>query len=326
VYFINLANVIQIKFAIPFFEIYDNNYPEFGVPVAVRGTVSFKIQDYRRFISLHRLINFSLEDFKNQINDTVKRYVKNHVANAPTQYNISVIQIERALGEINKLVEIELKERLFDDFGVVVTGVDIGAIEIDKTSDGYSELLHITREITTVLREAETADSIERMRIDREEGQYSQRMKTKSENIGAYGLEKQAEVGIKGAEALGKMGENGVGNVNLGDNAGFNPMAMMTGIALGGVVGNNLAGTMNHALHGSLNQGNNPPPIPTATYFVAENGKAIGPFDIETLTQMAMAGRVTKDTLVWTKGMNDWAKAGTVGELNDVFSAVPPSL
>ena len=50
VYFINLSNIIQTKFAVPYFEIYDNNYPEYGVPVAVRGTLSFKIQDYRRYL------------------------------------------------------------------------------------------------------------------------------------------------------------------------------------------------------------------------------------------------------------------------------------
>ena len=43
VYFINLANIIQVKFGVPFFDIYDPRFIDFGVPVAVRGTVSFKI-------------------------------------------------------------------------------------------------------------------------------------------------------------------------------------------------------------------------------------------------------------------------------------------
>ena len=40
-------------------------------------------------------------------------------------------------------------------------------------------------------------------------------MATRQTNIGAYDAEIRGQVGIAGAEALGKMGENGVGNVNL---------------------------------------------------------------------------------------------------------------
>ena len=43
VYFINLARIIQVKFGVPFFDVYDPRFEDFGVPVAVRGTVSFGI-------------------------------------------------------------------------------------------------------------------------------------------------------------------------------------------------------------------------------------------------------------------------------------------
>ena len=55
VYFINLARIIQVKFGVPFFDVYDPRFMDFGVPVAVRGTISFCINDYREFIKLHRL-------------------------------------------------------------------------------------------------------------------------------------------------------------------------------------------------------------------------------------------------------------------------------
>ena len=59
VYFINLAQIVQVKFGVPFFDVYDPRFDDFGVPVAVRGTISFKITDYRQFIKLHRLSNFN---------------------------------------------------------------------------------------------------------------------------------------------------------------------------------------------------------------------------------------------------------------------------
>ena len=43
VYYINLAGIIQIKFAIPYFDVFDPRQPDLGVPVAVRGTVPPKL-------------------------------------------------------------------------------------------------------------------------------------------------------------------------------------------------------------------------------------------------------------------------------------------
>ena len=64
VYFINLSHIIQVKFGVPFFDVYDPRFMDFGVPVAVRGTISFNITDYQKFIKLHRLNSFSLDDFQ----------------------------------------------------------------------------------------------------------------------------------------------------------------------------------------------------------------------------------------------------------------------
>ena len=246
VYFINLARIIQVKFGVPFFDIYDPRFADFGVPVAVRGTVSFSITDYREFIKLHRLNNFQLEDFQQQIRDTVSRYVKDTVANAPAAHNIPVIQIETKTAQINDVVEYDLAERLKENFGVLVSGVDIGAIEIDKNSEGYRQLMAVTKNVAATKIEAETQDYVERLRIQREEGQYAMHKQTQTANIGAFQVEKQADVGIAGAQALGQMGANGAGDVNLGGYGdGFNMAAMMASMAVGGACVQNIAGAMN---------------------------------------------------------------------------------
>ena len=141
-------------------------------------------------------------------------------------------------------------------------------------------------------------------------------------------MEKQAEVGVAGADALGQMGANGAGTVDLGSGGtGFNPAAMMAGMAIGSTVGQNMAGVMNAMMSGMGQQsvGATPPPIPVAAYHVAVNEQAAGPFDIATLTKMATAGQLTADSLVWKNGMAQWAKAKTLDELNFLFAnAVPP--
>lgn len=339
VYFINLAHIIQTKFAVPFFDVYDPRFMDFSVPVAVRGTISFKISDYREFIKLHRLSNFNLDDFQKEIRDTVIRYVKDTVTNAPSANNIPVIQIESKISQINDTVEYYIAERLKEDFGVAVSGVDIGAIDIDKTSDGYHQLMSVTQNVTSATIHAQTAANVkdihdkqridaenyaETLRMQREEAQYAQHKQTQSANFAAFQTEKQADVGIAGAEALGKMGANGSGTINLGEGgAGFNPAAMMAGMALGGAVGQNMAGMMNNMMSG-VNGAAVPPPVPVSAYHVAVNGQATGPFDIPTLSQMAVNGQLDKNTLVWKTGMSEWAKAETIEELKEVLANVIP--
>ncbi|WP_313126649.1 SPFH domain-containing protein [Proteiniclasticum ruminis] len=343
VYLINLARIIQVKFGVPFFDVYDPRFDDFGVPVAVRGTISFKIDDYREFIKLHRLNSFNLDNFQKQIRDAVTRYVKDTVANAPSANSIPLVQIETKTAQINDVIEYDIAERLKENFGVAVSGVDIGAIELDKSSGGYAQLMAVTKVLTTATVQAQTDAGIknihdkqrieaenyqETLRIQRDEGQYEQHKKTQTANFAAYQTEAQTQVGVAGAEALGQMGSNGAGGVDLGEGgAGFNPAAMMAGMAVGGAIGQNIAGTMNNMMSGTNTQstpGAVPPPIPSTAYHVAVNGQATGPFDFTTLTQMANDGQLTSDSLVWKAAMTQWEKAGTIGELKNIFTVIPP--
>lgn len=346
VYFINLARIIQVKFAVPFFDVYDPRFADFGVPIAVRGTVSFSIADYREFIKLHRLNSFNFDDFQRQIRDAVNRYVKDTVANAPAKHDIPVIQIESKIAQINDVIEYDLSERLKENFGVVVSGIDIGAIEIDKSSDGYRQLMSITKDVTTATIKAETEAKVkdiadkqrieaenyeEMLRVQREEAQYAQRMQTRSANFGAYQTEIQAEVGVASANALGQMGVNGAGTINMGDggSTGFNPAAMMASMAVGGAVGQNIAGAMNGMLSGmgqTMQGGITPPPIPTSAYNVAVNGQATGPFELNVLRQMAMNGQFVASSMVWKAGMTEWVRADSVEELKELFGNVMPPI
>ena len=343
IYFINLARVIQTKFAVPFFDVYDPRFDDFGVPVAVRGTMTFNISDYREFIKIHRLNSFDIEDFQKQIKDSVIRYVKDVVANAPSSNNIPVVQIETKIAQITDVIEYDIKDRLRENFGVEVSGIDISAIEIDKSSEGYVRLMQIKKDVTTATIQAETAAKVkdiadkqrievenyeEVLRIQREETQYAQHKQTQSANMGAFQVEKQAEVGIAGANALGQMGSNGAGDIDLSNGgSGFNMAAMMASMAVGGAVGQNIAGSMNNMMSGlnqTMQNGVTPPPVPVVMYNVAVNGQSTGPYDLNTLQQMANAGQFLASNLVWKAGMSEWVKAETVDELKAMFVVAPP--
>lgn len=321
VFFINVSNAIQLNFGVPYFDVLDPRYTDFQVPVAVRGTLTFKIDDYKEFIKIHQLVNFSLEDLKNKISSSVIRNVKDVVTNAPAENNIPVIALESKIDLINEKVEIQIKDRLIELFGVAVTGIDISAIEVDKSSSSYQELKRITKDITTGQVENELLDYQERLRIDREEGQYAQRMSTRQQNLGAYQTEVSGQVGVAGAEALGKMGESGAGNINLGRRgSGFNPTTIIAGMAVGKAVGENIAGTLKQATNQAEGK---PPTVPVTRYFVAKEDKATGPFDIDTLKNMITAGEFVSESLVWKEGMPTWEYANTQTELKGLF---PPKI
>lgn len=341
VYYINLAKIVQVKFGVPFFDVYDPRFLDFAIPVAVRGTISFSISDYKEFVQLHRLSNFNLNDFQKQIRDVTNRYVKDVIANIPAQHNIPVIQIETKISQINDVIEYDLSQRLTESFGVNVSGIDVGAIEIDKSSDGFRELMKVTKDVISATIEAETAAKVkdiadrqridvknydETLRIQREEGQYAVHKQTQSANMGAFQVEKQAEVGTAGAEALGKMGSNGAGDINLGS-GGFNMAALIANMAVGGAVGKNIAKNMNDVMS-SMSQSTQTeitlPPVPTTTYYVAVNGQAVGPFDLKVLSEMATSGQLTQDTLVWRNGLTEWIKAESTDDLKALFPNIPP--
>ncbi|MCD7950506.1 MAG: SPFH domain-containing protein [Erysipelotrichaceae bacterium] len=187
VYFINLARIIQTRFAVPFFDVYDSRYPEFGVPLAVRGTISFRISNYLDFIALHRLNTFDLNDFTNQIRDTVSRFVKNIIINYLSSNNLSLLQVESRINEINDLIESDIKEELEESYCVFVSSVDIGAIELDKSSDGYKQLMRITRDVIeatiTAEKDAKVKDIADKQRINSEDYEEKLRIQRKEKEF-----------------------------------------------------------------------------------------------------------------------------------------------
>ena len=322
IYFINLAGLIQIRFAVPFFDVADPRFLDYAVPVAVRGDIRFKITDYKEFIKQRRLIHFDLDDFKSQIQSAVTKYVKSVVANIPSEKGIPVIQLERKLTEINDEVEKSLKERLQNEFGVTVSSVDIDAIDIDKTSDGYHNLKAVTQDITSQSIQRQTNANLtnmeETLRIQRESMAQAQRLQNETANLSAFQLEKQAEVGIAGANAFGKMGANGAMGINLGNGGGMNPAGMMAGM---------VDGMMNGMNQQVPPQANNVPPVPgNDSYHLAVNGTSTGPYTLSVLSTMAGNGQFSKESLVWKSGMANWQAAGSIPELAGLFAGSVPSV
>lgn len=332
VYFMNLQGNNQVNFAIPYFDVVDPRLPDIPAPVAVRGTLTFALEDYKNFIKLNRLIDFDLEAFKKQIKDAMVRKIKGIISNVPSDLGMPAVQMERKIDEISEVVENRLKDR-FDEFGVTMKHIDINAIEIDKESEGYIELKSLTGGITAKTMQAQadlniknmqdmqamqTENMSETLRMQREEAQRAQRLQTETNFMGAHALDQQTNVLQTAAANLGQMGNVG------GAMGGMNPAGMMTGMMMGGAMGGQMAGMMNNMGQQMQNAMNTPPPMPQTQYMVSANGQQTGPCNMQQLAQMVQMGSLTAQTYVWKQGMAQWEFAGNVSELAPLFAASTP--
>ena len=336
VYFINLAGNNQVRFAVPYFDVFDPRLPDHGIPMSVRGTLTFNITDYKGFIKLHRLINFNHEQFREQIRDAVTKYIKGVVMNIPREMAIPVVQMESQILTINDRVQDYLKPRIEGDFGVNLKAVDIGSLTIDKDNPYYDDLRELTAGNTARTMNAQTDVNIknlqdtqrinaenmeETLRIQREEMQRAQRLQTETNFMGAHSLDQQTDVLKTGAQNLGQMG-----NMDMGSGGGgsMNPAGMMTGMMMGGAMGQQMAGMMQNM--GQQMQGamNTPPPMPNVQYPISVNGAQAGPYNMQHLAKMAQNRQLTLQTYVWKQGMANWAFAKDVPELASLFAPPAP--
>lgn len=335
VYFINLQGNNQLRFAVPYFDVFDPRLPDHGVPMAVHGTMTFNITDYRAFIKLNRLINFDHDQFLKQIKDAIAKYTKGVVMNIPQEMGMPLVQMEREILAINERIGNYMKPRIEGDFGVNMKSLDIRSLVIDKESTYYAELRQLTAGNTARTMNAQTDVSIqnlrdtqrinaentaETLRIQREEAQRAQRLQTETNFMGAHALDQQTKVLKTGAQSLGQMGGLDAGS----SGGGMNPAGMMTGMMMGGAMGQQMAGMMQNMGQNIQQSMNTPPPMPQAAFYISVNGTLAGPFNMQQLQQMAQTGQLTRQTYVWRQGMAQWELAGNVQELASLFIAPPP--
>jgi membrane protease subunit (stomatin/prohibitin family) len=315
IYFINLSGNVQIRFGIPYFDVFDPRFPDLGVPCAVRGTMTFNLTDYKKFIKLNRLINFSLEDFKNQVKDFFIRQSKSVVLSITNETGIPAMQLETKIDIISSYIELKLRPVLSDDFGVNLKRVDIGTIELDKEHPHYQQLKKSTVDQQTKFIDSKTDIELknleEMLRIQRKEAE----LKVEGNNLNVHQLNIQGDVAKTAAKSLGELG---------GETGGMNTAGMVSGMMLGGTVGSGMSGMMGNIMQGLNQNQQTPPPPPVTQYFIALEGQQSGPFTLSKLQEMVQTRALTKLYHVWKPGMPEWVLASEEEEVSKLFSLLPP--
>ncbi len=349
-YFINLANNIQIKFGIPYFDVFDPRFPDLGVPVSARGSFTFKIDDYKAFIANNRLINFELDTLKTQLRSVSIRKVKSKIISFPSSKNIPLVQIEAHIDDINEQIKKELETEFFEIYGLKTRAFDIEAIEINKQSQNYIDLKNLTfdivrdttrRQVELNLRNLEDTQRInttnmeETLRIQRQEMQRAQRLQSESANLAAHQIDRQAQVMTAMADgmAAGAMNNASIGGP-VGNSGGFNPVNLMTGMAVGSALGGQMSNMINQVgsqwgqqqtppPNPAQTQAATPPPLPSKQYYVYVNNTQNGPLTRQQISQLAQQGFISPSTPVWHEGLTEWIPAQN-SDLADIFTQPTP--
>ena len=333
----NLSKGSQVNFAIPYFDVFDPRFTDYGVPVAVHGCIVYCIDDMDLFHQVNKNEAYSDETFKNKLRGSIAKYVKSVVGNVPSEEQIPVVQIERKITEIGELVQQKVTPQVERLFGITIRQLDITEINIDKNSRGYRELRAITADLEKEnvmakhnanisnfnlqnelnqdelrrqqemnlgsqeeLQRMQLENQRETLRIQREEMQRASRLQTEQTFLGAH----QANLN---AGVLNNATDNGINAFRQQQQGG----GMFDKNSLGGVTPQ--MPVMKQS-------------APQVQYWVGVNGQQAGPFDWSQLQQLVQQGQLTQQTYVWKQGMANWEFAANVQELLPLFANAMPQM
>ena len=305
----NLAKGSQVKFVVPYFDVFDPRFENFAVPVAIHGMLVYAVEDIDRFNSINKTQNVNDDMFLQKLKGQVTKYVKSVVSNAPADNNIPVLQLERKIVELSELVQDYVTPKIENLFGVNVRSIDITDIMVDQQSRGYRELKAVTTDLekdTLQTRSSLNLDALKRqqemslggqeemqrmqlehqretMRIQREDLQRASRQQTETNFLGAHQADLNAAAQVAQAQ----------GGVSAPPMPGVPPM---------------------------------PGAVPQVQYIVGINGQQSGPYNWPQLQQLVQQGQLTHQTYVWKQGMPQWQFAGEVQELLPLFQGTAPQM
>lgn len=308
----NLSKGSQVRWRIPFFDVFDPRFENLAVPVVVEVTLVYGVNDIALFNSINKTQNISDNAFQDKLRGQITKFVKGVVTNAPSDHQIPVLKLESKIVEISELVQNYVTPKIERLFGVNVRSIDITDIAVDKQSRGYRELKAVTADLEMNSLQARSSLSIdawkrqqemnlggqeemqrmqlehqrETMRIQREELQRASRLQTETNFLGAHQADLNAGMQTAQAQAKGSVP----------------PMPGMGGMS----------------------------PMPGATpqvsYMVGVNGQQFGPCGWNQLQQLVQQGQLTHQTYVWKQGMPQWKMAGEVMELAPLFQGGVPQM
>lgn len=336
----NLAKGSQVKFAVPYFDVFDPRFQNFAVPVAVHGVIVYAVDNVELFKSINKTQNFNDGMFQQKMKGQLAKFIKGVVSNAPHDNQIQVMQLERKILEISDLVQRLVTTKIEQLFGINVRSIDITEITVDKESVGYRELKSVTQEFEQQNLTAQHQANLSNFNLQNSINQ--DLLKTQS-SLNLDAMRRQQEMQLGGQEEMQAMQlENQRETMRIQREEMQRAARLQTETNFLGAHQANLnadvANTRSMFAQQAPQMPQMPgiPPMPSmpqmssavpqVQYMVGVNGQPTGPFDWNQLQQMVVNGQLTQQSQVWKQGMAAWALAGQVQELQPLFMGQTPAM
>lgn len=220
IYFINKNIYMNAKFGLSPFNLIEPNF-KIPIPVSARGTYAVRIKDGRNLLVnlVGNSCEFTLDTLRNYFRSLVVTNVKTEIINISRSTNISPIELETQITQVNDAVNKKIIS-IFDEYGLEIRHFLIEAIPIIDDDQKV-------KNIVSKLHELMAKDIEEKMKFKRH-----------AENIDMYQIERQFDISQSAAENLGG---NGIAGAFVGLNS-----ARIIGQNLGEMVSSSFACSSNN--------------------------------------------------------------------------------
>lgn len=339
----NLAKGSQVKFSVPYFDVFDPRFQNLAVPVTVHGMLVYSVDNIAAFNSVNKTQNINDGVFQQKLKGQITKYVKGVITNAPADNNIQVMQLERKILELSELVQRMVSPKIEQLFAINVRSLDITEIFVDKESRGYRELKSVTADFERESLTTQHQANLSNFTLQNTLNQDALKMQS-SLNLDA--MKRQQEMQLGGQEEMQRMQlENQRETMRIQREEMQRAARLQTESNFMGVHQANLnadvakTGSMfgqarpmapqmpgMPPMPGSMGVPPMPGTMPQVQYMVGVNGQQAGPFGWQQLQQLVQNGQLTHQTYVWKQGMPQWQMAGEVMELTALFGGMPPQM
>jgi hypothetical protein len=273
-----------------------------------------------------------------QVRPRIIGSVKASLVSLALAKGIPLVQLGSRIAEVAETLTPKVRETLAA-FGVTLSDFVVETIETDKTSEGFKDLMRVTRDQTRAhvetqgevdrknLRDSQVIQSghlEDTLAIQREEMQRLQSLQTQTTYLNTHQINLQADVARVAAASLGKVGSGGGGGGGIGANLGAAAIAIGMGSALGGAFAGQIASTIPGRVGNPLpppTLGAMPPPPPPV--YIARSGSILGVFSRPELLNRVNDGTLSYQDSAWQEGMQGWV---TLAQLLNPTATPPPPL
>lgn len=162
-----INSVFTLKFAVPFFQIFDKTNPKlahFPIKIAAGGSVQYRIADPDLCFNNVSLSEMSPEQLEEHVIDGLQAVIKTYL-NSITQ--IPILQFESAIMKINDAAKKYVIPIFIEEYGISLRTFNLSRITYDTEDPNYEMLHKMSRDAVSHMTQKQESEHDLEMNRDR---------------------------------------------------------------------------------------------------------------------------------------------------------------